>query len=108
MIATTRSWEEFVLAPEHQNYFEAQNAFYQSKDLAIFNLRYHRWVALDRTGKNSTQTDNAQQDAKQALRNCLANKEFNFELVIRDFELFGLPVEPILEWKTTFEDETGR
>ncbi|MFM8263287.1 MAG: serine/threonine protein kinase, partial [Pirellula sp.] len=49
VIATTRRWEEFVLAPEHQDYFDAQNAFYQSKDLAVFNLRYYRWIALDRT-----------------------------------------------------------
>jgi hypothetical protein len=108
VIATTRRWEEFVLSPEHQDYFDAQNTFYQSKELAIFSLHYYRWIALDRTGMNSTQTDNAQQDAKLALRNCLANKKFDLELVIRDFELCGLPIEPILKWNTIFEDETVR
>lgn len=107
VIATTRKWEEFVLAPEHQNYFEAQNAFYQSKDLAIFNLRYHRWVALDRSSAtDSDLTEKAQQDAKQALRNCLTNREFDLELVIRDLELWGLPVEPILKWKTAIKEES--
>ncbi len=105
VIATTRNWEEFVLAPEHQSYFEAQNSFYQGKDLGIFNLRYHRWLALDRSKAESTQTNYAQQQAKQAFRKCLADKDFDLELAIRDFERSGLSVEPILQWKTAINEE---
>jgi hypothetical protein len=91
-------WEQAIMAPQRQAYYEALHDFQLGKEVGLLKSKYFRWQAILADQPGSAQEALAELQARSALQACGENEQFDFQRLISEIEDNGLPTEAIRKW----------
>lgn len=91
-------WEQTIMAPQRQAYYEALHDFQLGKEVGLLKSKYFRWQAILADQPGSAEEKLAEREARAARRACGQNDQFDFQRLISEIEEYGLPTEAIQKW----------